>query len=62
MSPASCTYPRVELPVEINTKLYKAIDSDKFVMTLNWDKIDSMVDSFNITPANRNFNFLLTNG
>ena len=54
--------PRVELPVEMNAKLYKAIDSGKFVKTLNWDMIDPIVDSFNITPANRNFNFLLTNG
>ena len=54
--------PRVELPIELNTKLYKAIESGNFVKTLNWDMMDPMVDSFNITVANRNFNFLLTNG
>ena len=54
--------PRVELPVELNTKLYKAIESGKFVKTLNWDMMNPLVDGYNITAANRNFNFLLTNG
>ena len=54
--------PRAELPVELNTKLYKAIESGKFVKTLNWDMMNPSVDGYNITAANRNFNFLLTNG
>ena len=51
--------PRVELPVELNTKLYKAIESAKFAKTINWDMLNPLVDGYNITAANRNFNFSL---
>ena len=54
--------PRVELPVEQNAKLYKAISSGGFKKKLNWDLIDPHVDGFEITANNRNFNFLITNG
>ena len=54
--------PRVELPVELNTKLYKAIESGNFVKTLNWDMLYPIVDGYNINAANRNFNFLPSNG
>ena len=54
--------PRVELPVELNTKLYKVIESGNFVETLNWDMLHPIVDGYNINAANGNFNILLTNG
>ena len=62
MSQCQLYIPRVELPIEINTKLCKEIDSGEFAKTLNWDMTDLRVDSFNITAANRNFNFMLPNG
>ena len=40
----------------------KQLNLESLKKKLNWDIIDPYVDGFEITAANRNFNFLITNG